>query len=607
MLCVRQLKLAVILGAALFSFSGSATCLSENLRAQIESASVSAAEHEDLDFLHLVQIRVKPKTSRKNLELLTTQLTSMGFRPLNSPEPGHPLIGLAPPDVYAPISRLKNVAEVRTSSAEKTQIWKNGARRSRPSREIEETLSDETVWREMPDKIAGNPPRDLETLREIAEREGVTYVISGRRPETQAGLDAVQELFGAKVFYADDLPKDAGIVTIPGVALHIGLASGPLQVRGKINFTLGKTDLYAKLNKVTEAYWVRAIDPNAMAPSLSFADVLKKHPDPQFEKIRQTVLKEIKNYLKSRAPAQKKALTNDLDSLVKRFFFLARQENPEGAFIKWKADYASRESDSIITSFSTPASKLTKAYLGDIGEKERSGTPSEVVESILNHPDDILIQKKLALKKTKRGNLMEFRVDVMSGHPVNAGFRFGMEYFPEDAQKARQFVQEFLDKLPPEQKYFSGGFDVAKLESGGFAIIETNPGIDSSMMDARSNPIDANQDLKTLLGKPTPLLIKLENTYREGLAAQVKMLKRLPIEPRELNSINKIPKYQYFSWLRERYLQDWLKAPSEDSAQTLLKTLRELIRDAGSQDDEDLRLIVRTTSDYMQRALKPET
>jgi hypothetical protein len=300
---------------------------------------------------------------------------------------------------------------------------------------------------------------------------------------------------------------------------------------------------------------------------------------------------------------------------------MSKNRFPEGAFLKWKNDAATREGDQMMTTFSSDPQTIAQAFLSDLksvkghfeGAKsldnpallealvEQNDSRSMLVYSLLEEPRAVLVQQKLDVAKSPSGSIMEFRVDVLGGHVSNALFRSGYDYFPEEAQGAQRFVKRFLDKVPERYKYMSGGFDVVMLKNGEYRIIETNPGTMSAMISPDTYPIDANTAFSNLLGRPTPLMQSLEKLYKDGVDAQAAQIRKLRKNVETKASLKDIPQDDLMFWLRDRYMQDFRKNPTRENGQKILSKLRELIAKANKKNDDDFQELYKSAADYVRR------
>ncbi|MBI3548717.1 MAG: hypothetical protein HY078_06655 [Elusimicrobia bacterium] len=538
----------------------------------------------DFDSNRFVTVELGPRLLTRRGRKVLAELERKGFKQVSEYERGRPVLGEADLHQVRALSRVPGVASIQRTSGEYRTVWKKGEYAGR-SEALFTVEGDREKYNEMAEPVRGLPKHDLASIRKAA-KSGVTIVTVHSRPSTPEEVAEMERLYGARLFFSEDIPIDSPMIRLPGLVLHIGADAHGLVVRGDLTLTIGHGRLLGSLDKATEATWVRGVDPRYMAPSMTARTLLKKRDRGKFEARRREVKKKLEAFLAAEDGTGYYALRDDFAALLKEFLVLAEKEFKKGAFLKWANDYASMEAESIITTFSTDPTAVADYYLdflsaakGEIetprlGAVELDDESAEVAvaHALMTKPADILVQERLDVLKTETGSNVEFRVDAWAGHAVNSAFRYGTDFYPEEAKGARRFVQRFLDRLSARDGWFSGGFDVVKVRptpkkkqtrgySGGdigdFRIIETNPGTDSSMADSRAYPIDANVALSYLLGRPTPLIRRLETLYASPVEHQAKFLKRRRQETDEKGAFKDIPVYEILLWLRERAIADW--------------------------------------------------
>ena len=447
-------------------------------------------------------------------------------------------------------------------------------------------------------------------------------MLSGRKPSSAKAIEDLEFVWGGHIFFAGDLRDGTSIVEIPGVVLHIDPSDKSMAVQGDMNLLLGRGRMLQKLNKVSESYWVRGIDPTAMAPAEKASDLYSSQNAEAVAKARRLASSTVEAYLETRTPAQLKAVTLAVESFLEAVIAAAKSDFEPGAFFKGKNDYATRESDGIFMSSSMDPTAMAKAYAADLkglaAGYGRKAIPNDDVDEwmddaytaaatmthhLLAHPEDVLVQQKLDLAKTDAGNLMEFRVDVFDGHVVNASFRYGLEFHPDEAAGAGKMVQKFFDKAPKGDRYFTGGLDVAMLKDGTFKIIETNPGTQSSFIDSGTYPISGNLAVSKFLGHPTPLLMRLMVEYAGGPKTQAEFLSTLrSTESEAVTSLDQLTKFEFLVWVRDKYLGEWVADPSDTHRRTLLRRIRQVARDGGVPDDDEFEeYIIDRMKEFMDR------
>ncbi|MFI5362302.1 MAG: hypothetical protein ACHQ49_10065 [Elusimicrobiota bacterium] len=593
-----------------------------------------AAEPEGLEPLHLeepdrrvplnhtqiLSAALSPRLTPARARAVARQLKEKGFRRLGRPEAGRSMAGEADPRALKELSRVRGVSRVERPSPtqDKIYVWRKGERSVRTQPEPED-LTDHDLWAGAPTP-RGTPPRSLAAIRKAAEN-GVTIVLPDPRPADEKTIADNERLYGARLFYAGDLPDDASIVKLKGLVLHLAPSPKAFKVVGDLTPLLGQGNLFARLDKVTESEWVRSKDSAFMARGVTGQALIEKRKG-DFKERRAKVRRLVREYLSGPDAGDSAERLAEITALVEEFFRLARKEFPQGAFMKNRGDYATRESGAMVTTFSSDPGEMAAAFLSDLDEAkdalgglpvgdpemarritEEAAAPTGVVYSLIASPGSILVQKKLDLEKNRRDELIEFRVDVLAGHIVNSRFRYGLDYRPDEEAEARKLVGNFLATLPEKEKYFSGGFDVAKRRDGRYTIIETNPGTNSSFLDAGMNPRLGNAALSALLGRPTPLMRKFEAVYKAGIERQAEFLKNLTdSEDDEKASVREMEAYEAMEWFRERYVQDWRKAGGgRPAARETMEKLKRLSELSGHGQDETFTDIVASVASYFRR------
>ncbi|MBU6376633.1 MAG: amidoligase family protein, partial [Bdellovibrionales bacterium] len=109
------------------------------------------------------------------------------------------------------------------------------------------------------------------------------------------------------------------------------------------------------------------------------------------------------------------------------------------------------------------------------------------LSKLLEDPELVMVQKKVPIRR-------EFRVEVVSGKVLGGGstvdrFKYMYEIgadglkmkdyrapSAEDFKKVEAFAQKAVNRLPPELRGMPYGMDIAILENGKMAMIESNPG-----------------------------------------------------------------------------------------------------------------------------------
>jgi hypothetical protein len=554
---------------------------------------------------HRAHVSLEAGISQRQLDAVLRKMDSLGLVALTKPEAGHDLLVVADSDEFwSRLSRLEGVRRVsrQVPGKETFETWKRGRRTGQGLIYGEYNQSERSIWAQMEEPIRGLPPRDLESIARLAREKGFWIMVDLNRPKDAEAIKVLEEIHGGRLIFPQDIPIDSKIVRYPGVVLHLAPDSHSLKIRGDINLAIGLDRFYDKINKVTEYSWVTSIAPNLMSPSTTprelYASAGKK-----FEGLRAETMELVRRYIyEPQGWRLYDELSAKLEQYLDQVFRLAYNKYRKGVFFKWAYDYATKESDGIVTD-ETPTKKLARRYLDHLAwnrpklslKSHRLDSPAlaelltdsedslvMITHSLLTRLDEVLIQRKLDIRKTESGDMMEFRVDALYGHALNSTFRMGHDYFPDEAAAAKKFVQDFLDQLPARERYFSAGFDVVLLENGKFSIIETNPTTASSFLDPGSLPMSSAMILSTLLGRPTPMLAYLQQFTTLPLDKQIAIVRNAPNFPREINSFSKVPRGEFLDFYRQ-YLNT--KVTDRASADRELKKYRDMIKQAGAWDD----------------------
>jgi len=234
-----------------------------------------------------------------------------------------------------------------------------------------------------------------------------------------------------------------------------------------------------------------------------------------------------------------------------------------------------------------------------------SAFPVGLVASLLEHPEHVLIQQKLPIKRTGQNNLMEFRVDVIEGHVGNSSFRYGMEFYPHESEGAAEFVRGFLKKVNGPHRYLSASMDVAMLNDGSYRIIETNTGTDGASVDPALYSYEANVLYSNVLGRRTPMLQEWDKIYRAGLDAQANHLRKLPSREKDtVSSPEEVADSDFMLMLRARYAEEWAKQPTWANSSRIQQDFLRVLQSAGKTYSPSGQLMQNTLAEYLQRELQ---
>jgi hypothetical protein len=536
---------------------------------------------------------------------------------LNSPDHS-PLVAQVTTHSPREISLLKGIEQVTQAWTDTLRVWKKGRTWTRPR----ESLMDNDLpenWRQRQTPLRGMGAATLTQIRQIARDYGVVVVMNRSRPATEELIQKESFLFGGNILYADDLPEDPGLIEIPGLALHLLPNARSLAVRGTLNPLQSRSRVLADLDKVEEMRVFGRYVPDAVAPWITADKVLASSSE-LLEK-RQTALDRVNDFLSNRSPnlSEIRLLNNSLRSFFK-LFMDQRPEAFRNFFIKHRNDFATTEAGQQWTNLNFhPSSNARFFYYALKNAKTQAslrGKPLQseqlgeyfvyqnrmvILRNLLLGGDEVFFQQTLPVRRSRRGNNVEFRVGIFQGRVVASHFRFNMECYPEEAEGAARFVKGIFARLPVKYRTLSAGLDVAQLKDGSFRIIEANFGTNSSFSLPDTIPVYANTALSNFLGRPTPLIRHLNAVFDRGMKAQANALRIARAEqPRDEEEVALRPD-DVFEYFRDRYLENWRK--THQTRQTKLKEnpywyLWALLVEAGEHKDEELLSLAQMANDY---------
>jgi len=153
-----------------------------------------------------------------------------------------------------------------------------------------------------------------------------------------------------------------------------------------------------------------------------------------------------------------------------------------------------------------------------------------VVEELLHN--NVIAQERLPIRQftgsiaenmKKRGfsPVEEYRVHVIGGKasphlalprnysdPLHAGVGYA-----HTSRQAADYAQGIVDKLPPKHRNMTMAIDVAPMETGGFRVIELNPGISGLLSQPGMNPALYRE----VTGHSTPAISALGGVAAAGI------------------------------------------------------------------------------------------
>jgi hypothetical protein len=161
----------------------------------------------------------------------------------------------------------------------------------------------------------------------------------------------------------------------------------------------------------------------------------------------------------------------------------------EKFFISNKTDLA-KSLEAYRNGFEAYREKIEKQVAGMDPEvlifelKKHPGYLGWKIQSMLEKPDQVFFQEMIPIDR-------EFRVEALNGKVIRGATIDRYAYMNRKAKPPstsevhaiEEFTQAVLDRLPAEMKVLPYGFDIARLKTGGFSVIETNPGGNSSFLE----------------------------------------------------------------------------------------------------------------------------
>lgn len=497
------------------------------------------------------------------------------------------------------------------------------------------TRPPENAWSNARPQFDLTRPRGLDVIRSMAREKGLSLVLGLIRPYYSRKSGAPDPWFGLPLHYPSD--GNGRPLKIQGVVLHPQEIGADMRVineaRGDLNPNDGAGYLMSYLadNKLIEYESAEAIWPGIMARTESYAQLRdngKIAADIEVERL--ALLTELNLVLRNRGASLRSLdsrtnLEDRLLTFVDRYFAEVRRNFPEGAFFKNFHEFATGDLGNQITTFNTSTKEIVGEFMRRLETLTSQGRQrvaldspeflnilnladremgARFIQKLLADPNDLIIQKRAILARTELGYPLEVRVDFLHGESVTGRPRFNAEYQPEAVEQAKEVINEFFRKAPPEFKFLCGGADVARLADGSWIIIEFNYGVTSGTLVPGYYPIESHQYFSNLQSRPTPFLASLESTYQEGIDAQRARLKKLQFEralwwrrgPQDL-AVEDIARY-----FRDRMLEDWnsrgAKTEEVPAVENHLETLLE------GYTSEPIARIKESARHYMRRVMR---
>ena len=313
-----------------------------------------------------------------------------------------------------------------------------------------------------------------------ASKGKYTYLARGGEKETNPLIRAINKLLmagGGDVAYAKDLNRRANVIgqaKVEGALLHDAVASakGDVDLLGKSTTTFSK--LFGNGDKAVEAKIFQKYAPGSVPGTTLMSEL-----DVPF-----------------------------FGNRLKAYEEQLRQKYPGGFVIKTTHGAATKGK------FPTDAKALAETLAA-------GGPEADVLKQLLRNPSKVIAQEKI---KIKPGNVLDQLWGALRGTPSTQEMRvhvFNGAVAPDltlprfspfasmstaaQATQAENFVKDVLNRLPKDMQKGTYSFDVAPVVSGGFKIIESNPGYRSGFLSPGHNPLAGFQMHRAITGRSSPI------------------------------------------------------------------------------------------------------
>jgi hypothetical protein len=457
------------------------------------------------------------------------------------------------------------------SKAEITQVYKG-----KEFQRYKEIIAGELA-RDLPKR-----PRGIKELRKVINEEGLFTVIERNRPLSEKAV-AIDELrTGTKVVYKNDVLGDPAEAR--GVFLHPVAPDLMKKIRGRVNAQEGRGD-FNKIfdHKGAEYVFAETLVPGSMSKTVFGSDLINIKGK-KVSKLTQSL-----NFLDRIENASSEDVST-LEELLHDFFRISKAEMKGPAQIKHVKEFQTGDRDEIVTTASDPDTLILPFidFLKNLPHKiktlplahpkiqkvitNKGDRATKIINSLLVHPEDLLVQRQLDLKKTFSGTPLEFRVDYLDGEPLAVSGRHGWDYnSAEDKMAAMKFVSDFFKNAPTPFKHLSGGADVAFTKDGKIKFIEFNIGCESGFLEPEVSPVHLQTYISNLTGKLTPKLTELIDVLDQPWNSQKKFFQNLSRDP-----LLKEKPEEVLRWFCDQSIDRWKNHPTLSSKNKLLAEIEEL-------------------------------
>ena len=486
-----------------------------------------------------------------------------------------------------------------------------------PVHPFKEIYDPELEWAALAEPFTGRRARGLVALAAVAH-EGLVTVLPFHQP-SPAAVRACELFYGSALVWAADHARGAPPVRSRGLGLHPGnTARTASAYRGRVNPHLGHGTLHGTLDKWREYEFAESVMTGRMARTIRSADLAwwKEGESRRLVERARVAIEEARVARTGVIGADDRDL---LRTLLGSWLAAVRSAFPRGAILKHRLGSGTGDASAQLDAASDPELVIARACeslvrvapLGFASSElltrhfiTAPDVPAMFLLDNLFRPEQIIVQERLALRLTRLGSPIEFRVDFLDGEPVQSHLRHTGEYYPEESRTAADAVRALFVRAPARYRYLAGGADVAIDSEGRARVIEFNFGAESYFMNAG---VFANYYAARVAGLPMPLLSLLERVFATPLATQRAFVER--IGESALGHPEVDATYGVFYWLRDRWLADLRDRSPRADATTTLRALRELLGVRSTVADKDrnhLDELLLGAEDYVARAAAPQ-
>jgi hypothetical protein len=331
---------------------------------------------------------------------------------------------------------------------------------------------------------------------------------------------------------------------------------------------LGKFDIYDKRG---EAKFLEYVTPEmAPTPTLSFAEYnAKPHPelsDTEKEEVERRV-SEAMDKANRRSPKIKADLIQ-IETLRRSI-----HKEIGKSIIK---SCLGCGSEGILPM--THKDQWVEQYLDYLKSPANHKGYGEVLKDIVAHPDGVLLQKMVDIKREVRFHIFNGKILEDAMFPR---YYPGVAEYLADEDKAtikkaleEKFLAQLPKKLGPEFENFMATGDAALTKEGRVVLIDLNAGVDSGFYNPWEDIIVINRLSEALAGAPTPLLKDWQAIFDLPIGSPEKVEKTKAFLERLSYFIDDHNQDQYWGRLGTNYRKLLEKTPTARQFGQALKDLQ---------------------------------